>query len=202
MCPPRKRRPSRVLSASPDDEVNSLEALAHRETNGTNGGADGPGGALERQASYVEVSPLKKGLRSVLRAKVLLLQHLFVAAVALVKVKLKVLRALFPVTTVVAKKGNAWRAVGAFIWDDRRVAAAVVLLVVAVAFPVSRYALTLQTGADPVMTAPSPSGPERALVRLGDDFGAGAVAPFTVLFDARGRAGGALDDELLDAVDE
>ena len=105
-------------------------------------------------------------------------------------------------TTVVAKKGNAWRAVGAFIWDDRRVAAAVVLLVVAVAFPVSRYALTLQTGADPVMTAPSPSGPERALVRLGDDFGAGAVAPFTVLFDARGRAGGALDDELLDAVDE
>ncbi|KAH8051639.1 hypothetical protein JL721_11080 [Aureococcus anophagefferens] len=105
-------------------------------------------------------------------------------------------------TTVVAKKGNAWRAVGAAIWDDRRVAAAVVLLVVAVAFPVSRYALTLQTGADPVMTAPSPSGPERALVRLGDDFGAGAVAPFTVLFDARGRAGGALDDELLDAVDE
>ncbi|KAH8084982.1 hypothetical protein JL720_7692 [Aureococcus anophagefferens] len=42
MCPPRKRRPSRVLSASPDDEVNSLEALAHHETNGANGGADGP----------------------------------------------------------------------------------------------------------------------------------------------------------------
>ncbi|KAH8092371.1 hypothetical protein JL720_5340 [Aureococcus anophagefferens] len=57
------------------------------------------------------------------------------------------------------------------------------------------------TGADPVMTAPSPSG-RSGLVRLGDDFGAGAVAPFTVLFDARGRAGGALDDELLDAVDE
>ena len=47
---------------------------------------------------------IQSGLKGLVRAKLLVLQHLFLAAAALIKVKLKVLRVTFPYTSFLLKK--------------------------------------------------------------------------------------------------
>ena len=100
-----------------------------------------------------------------------------------------------------APRPNPWRFAARKIWDDRRLAACVIVAVAAIAAPACAHALKITQIADPVMVAPSPSEPEKILNSLGDTFGAGAIAPYTVLFDV--PAGLVEDaDAALDVMDD
>ena len=68
-------------------------------------------------------------------------------------------------------------------WRDARYAVAALCIVVAVTMPACTRATHRRTVADPVMVAPSPSEPQKTLDRLGKRSVAGAVAPYTVLFE-------------------
>ena len=81
------------------------------------------------------------------------------------------------------RQKNPFRFLSDLVWRDSKYAVAALCIVVAVTMPACTRATHLRTVADPVMVAPSPSEPQRTLDRLGKTFGAGAVAPYTVLFE-------------------
>ena len=81
------------------------------------------------------------------------------------------------------KQRNPFRFLSDLVWRDSKYAVAALCIVVAVTMPACTRATHLRTVADPVMVAPSPSEPQKTLDRLGKTFGAGAVAPYTVLFE-------------------
>ena len=81
------------------------------------------------------------------------------------------------------RQKNPFRFLSDLVWRDARYAITALCIVVAVTMPACARATHLRTVADPVMVAPSPSEPQRTLDRLGKTFGAGAVAPYTILFE-------------------
>ena len=81
------------------------------------------------------------------------------------------------------RQKNPFRFLSDLVWRDSKYAVAALCIVVAVTMPACTRATHLRTVADPVMVAPSPSEPQRTLDRLGKTFGAGAVAPYTILFE-------------------
>jgi len=96
---------------------------------------------------------------------------------------------------------NIFERLTRFLWDDRRVAALVVVLVVGASMPSCRYCLSIRSIAEPTALSPSPTPTERIYRRVKDAFGGGSVAPYFVLFDVpSGKT--ALSDEVLDAADE
>lgn len=72
------------------------------------------------------------------------------------------------------------------LWDDRRIAVAVVTLVSVSCLPLAWciFQPGISTSANPVGLAPSPSPPERTLQRLETNFGAGMMAQFSILFES------------------
>jgi len=94
---------------------------------------------------------------------------------------------------------NGWERLARVLWDDRRVAIAVVCAVVALSAPACQYALDMRELADPTLDSPSPSPPEHAYERLERHFGGGAVAPYHVVFEGLGDM---LNQSALDAVDD
>lgn len=85
--------------------------------------------------------------------------------------------------TAPPRNRNPFRVLATLAWRDPRYAAAALGVVVALAAPACARAMHLRTVADPVMVAPSPSAPQQTLDRLAATFGAGAVAPYTVLVE-------------------
>ncbi|KAJ8613381.1 hypothetical protein CTAYLR_002309 [Chrysophaeum taylorii] len=92
-----------------------------------------------------------------------------------------------------------WYVLGRLLWDDRRVAITIAVVIAAACAPLAfYYSPRLKISADPVGLAPSPSPPERALERLEATFGAGAFAQYTLLFESSRP----FDDAYLDATDD
>jgi len=85
------------------------------------------------------------------------------------------------------RRANAslWYAGAKLIWDDRRVALALLIGVVALCAPACSHALKIQSIADPATMAPSPSAASTTYHRVAQNFGGGAIAPLTVLFQSR-----------------
>lgn len=100
------------------------------------------------------------------------------------------------------EQGNAWERLTRVLWDDRRIALAVVLAVVLLSLPACMHALDLRELADPRLDSPTPSPAEHVYSRVERSFGGGSVAPYYVLFAGQPGRGDVLEQAALDSMDK
>uniref|UniRef100_A0A7S3K155 SSD domain-containing protein n=1 Tax=Aureoumbra lagunensis TaxID=44058 RepID=A0A7S3K155_9STRA len=100
-------------------------------------------------------------------------------------------------------KDNVFTRLTRFMWEDRRLAIFVVILVAVVSAPCSRYCLQLRPNAEPTALSPIPSQPEQTYSDVESYFGGGAVAPYTILFagSTKKKQASVLSDYALEAMD-